>query len=105
MGLVIEDGLQDFLGCVGIAEKVGEADGVVDKLAVGGGDAVVVGVGYDASPVVDYFYPFGFGSQYDAGLFKEESLFLHPTAVGHDEVCVLLQHGDVEEAGRWYDGD
>ena len=90
---------------MGVAKEVREVDGVVDELAVGGYDAVVVGIGDNACAVVDDFNPFGFRTKDDTGLFEEEGFFLHTATVGHDKFGVLFKDADVEEPGRRYDGD
>lgn len=86
---------------MGVAKEVGEVDGVVDELAVGGYDAVVVGIGDNACAVVDDFNPFGFRTKDDTGLFEEEGFFLHTAAVGHHQSRVLLHECHLEERKRF----
>lgn len=96
---------------MGVAKEVGEVDGVVDELAVGGYDAVVVGIGDNACAVVDDFDPFGFRTKDDTGLFEEEGFFLHTAAVGHHQSRVLLHECHLKERERledtyqWFTGE
>ena len=82
---------------MGIAKEVWETDRMPDELAISLSDAAVVGIGDDAGAVVNDFNPFGFVAQDDARLLKEESLFLHAAAVGHNNAGILLQHVDFKE--------
>ena len=85
---------------MGVAKKVGEADGMIDELAVGIDDALLIGIGNDAGSVVDNLHPFGFRTQNDAGLFEEKSLFLHTATIGHHNARILFEKVDFEECGR-----
>lgn len=89
--------LKDFFGGVGVSEKFGETDGLRGKAVVGIEDAVVVGIGDDASTSVNNLDPFGLGSENDGGTGEEESLFLHPATVGHHHFGILLQKVDFKE--------
>ena len=90
---------------MGIAKELWEMHGMVHQLTIGCRDALVVGIGDDASTMVDNFHPFRFGPEYNTGLLKEKSLFLHATAIGHDYAGVLLQHVDFEKGSRFSNAD
>ena len=83
-----------------VAKEVGEMYRVVDQLAISLGDFLIVGIGNDASAMVDNLNPFGLWPKDDARFLEKESLFLHTATIGHNDKCVLLKHIDFEERSR-----
>lgn len=73
-----------------VTKEVGEMDRMIGQLAIGGNNAIVVGIGNDAGTVVHNLHPLSLWSENDAGSLKEEGLLLHTTTIGHNDFGMLF---------------